>query len=72
MILYAVLGSVGLYSFLIKGGAHHLDLMFSHPDDPPAVTNARRFELQQIERWLRDYKSMNLGVARTISWGDKN
>lgn len=64
--------SAGLYSFLIEGGAHHLDLMFSHPDDPPAVTLARTFELQQIERWLLDYAEMGAGSSRAMSWGDRD
>ena len=62
----------GLYSFLIEGGGHHLDLMFSHPDDPPAVTQARKFEMQQIKRWLEEYAEMDTGMARATSWGDRD
>jgi hypothetical protein len=62
----------GLYSFLIEGGGHHLDLMFSHPDDPPAVTHARKFEMQQIKRWLEEYAEMDTGMARATSWGDRD
>lgn len=33
-------------------GAHHLDLMFSHPLDPPSVKAARATEEQHISRWI--------------------
>ena len=66
--------AAGLYSFLIKGGGHHLDLMFSHPHDPPAVRHARKFELEQIGNWLAEYGRMMSngqgGIARARSWGD--
>ena len=64
----------GLFSFLIQGGGHHLDLMFSHPDDPAAVQEAREFELSQIDKWLAAYKvemRLGKGYARSKSWGDE-
>ncbi|KAH8046771.1 dipeptidyl-peptidase [Aureococcus anophagefferens] len=33
-------------------GAHHLDLMFAHPDDPPCVVAARAAELAAVRSWL--------------------
>ncbi|KAK9841268.1 hypothetical protein WJX74_002844 [Apatococcus lobatus] len=38
---------------IIPEGAHHLDLMFSHPDDPESVKHARNIERQHIARWIR-------------------
>jgi lysosomal Pro-X carboxypeptidase len=39
----------------IEGGAHHLDLFFTHPLDPPAVTAARQLELQHIQKWIAEF-----------------
>ncbi|TYZ67812.1 hypothetical protein PybrP1_005622 [[Pythium] brassicae (nom. inval.)] len=39
----------------VAGGAHHLDLFFSHPLDPPAVTQARAVEKQHIRRWIDEF-----------------
>ena len=46
---------------------HHLDLMFSHADDPLAVTHARKFELEQVEQWIQDYEQ---GAVQARCWGD--
>ena len=37
---------------VIADGAHHLDLMDSHPDDPASVIAARRSHVHHIQRWL--------------------
>jgi hypothetical protein len=41
--------------------------MFSHPDDPESVIEARRFELEQVAKWI--------SAARlekpAASWGDE-
>eukprot|EP00927_Polykrikos_kofoidii_P017959 TRINITY_DN18248_c0_g1_i1.p1 TRINITY_DN18248_c0_g1~~TRINITY_DN18248_c0_g1_i1.p1 ORF type:complete len:515 (-),score=64.31 TRINITY_DN18248_c0_g1_i1:127-1671(-) len=37
---------------IIPEGAHHLDLMFSHPLDPESVKTARRVELAHIQKWI--------------------
>jgi lysosomal Pro-X carboxypeptidase len=47
----------------IAEGAHHLDLMFSHPDDPKSVTDARKVEKRHIERWVREYGQKVQSVA---------
>lgn len=36
----------------IEEGAHHLDLFFSHPADPPGVRLARKREVAAIQKWL--------------------
>ncbi|OQS04626.1 lysosomal Pro-X carboxypeptidase [Thraustotheca clavata] len=40
----------------IDGGAHHLDLMFSNPLDPPSVTKARKIEMKHVRRWIQEKK----------------
>ena len=42
-------------AIIIEEGAHHLDLMFSHPADPPSVKAARQYELSLISAWLDAY-----------------
>ncbi|TMW57590.1 hypothetical protein Poli38472_003515 [Pythium oligandrum] len=39
----------------IEGGAHHLDLFFSHPMDPPSVTKARETEKKHIRKWIKEF-----------------
>jgi len=34
-------------------GAHHLDLMFSTPDDPPGVRAVRTRTMAHVEEWIR-------------------
>jgi len=41
-----------LISLNVTNGAHHLDLMFAHADDPPSVLHARAVELSMIKRWV--------------------
>merc|ERR1712232_188905 len=37
---------------VIPEGAHHLDLMFSNPEDPATVKRAREIELSSIRHWI--------------------
>ncbi|KAL6759608.1 hypothetical protein V8C86DRAFT_2571910 [Haematococcus lacustris] len=41
---------------LIPEGAHHLDLMWTHPEDPDSVRATRQLELQHIQRWVTQHK----------------
>ncbi|KAG2446301.1 hypothetical protein HXX76_000889 [Chlamydomonas incerta] len=38
---------------IIPEGAHHLDLMFSHPDDPLSVIEVRKFQRESIRDWIQ-------------------
>jgi hypothetical protein len=40
-------------SLLIAQGAHHLDLMFSRPEDPPSVV--RVFVTERVNGWISVY-----------------
>ena len=43
-----------LVAISIPEGAHHLDLRFSDPGDPPSVVQARAREADIIRGWVRD------------------
>ncbi|GFR51787.1 hypothetical protein Agub_g14244, partial [Astrephomene gubernaculifera] len=45
--------SDSLPAVIIPEGAHHLDLMFSHPDDPLSVTEVRNFQREAIRSWIK-------------------
>ena len=44
--------SAGVTAIEVPGGAHHLDLMFSNPADPPAVRRVRDAEVAAMRRWI--------------------
>ena len=44
--------SATLVAVEVPGGAHHLDLMFAHPQDPAPVRAARDTELALLREWL--------------------
>ena len=43
-----------LLAFVLPNGAHHLDLMWTHPDDPPDALEARRFVAKAVRRWAKN------------------
>ena len=47
-----------LLAVLIPNGAHHIDLMFTSPEDKnyPDVLWARAFEREQIQKWIDGVK----------------
>jgi len=42
---------------MIPGGAHHLDLMWSNPQDTPDVIAARQFEEFYINQWVAEKRT---------------
>ncbi|KDD71975.1 hypothetical protein H632_c4069p0, partial [Helicosporidium sp. ATCC 50920] len=44
--------SDSLIAVVIPEGAHHIDLMFSNPADPPSVTQARETERFYMRKWV--------------------
>ena len=49
-ILHNVSDSV--HAYIIPDGAHHLDLLFTSPADPPGLTRVRAIEKAHIADWL--------------------
>ncbi|GMF23188.1 unnamed protein product [Phytophthora lilii] len=49
----------------VSGGAHHLDLFFTHPLDPPAVTKARQTELKYIRQWIDEFYAYKQQIVKT-------
>jgi hypothetical protein len=48
---------------ILQHGAHHLDLMFSNPADPPDAVAARRVEVQEMRRWVAEANTRNRRAA---------
>lgn len=49
--------NVCVVCMLQSQGAHHLDLMFSHPDDPSSVKEVRNFHRRAIAQWVKQAQS---------------
>jgi lysosomal Pro-X carboxypeptidase len=47
-----------LPAIIIDKGAHHLDLRFSSPADPPSVVSARKKEAEYLIKWMREWYAM--------------
>ena len=58
-----------LTSIMIQQGGHHLDLMFSHSNDPAAVVDARVYEMKAVQRWIDAY-AVDRKAMKAMSWGD--
>ena len=46
--------SASVLAVEVGEGAHHLDLMFGNPADPPSVLRARQLEIGAIKRWVAE------------------
>lgn len=44
-------------------GAHHTDLFFADPNDPPVVTQARKFEEDSIKAWCQEKYDAKIGIS---------
>ncbi|CAM9700055.1 unnamed protein product [Pylaiella littoralis] len=42
----------GVKVIMMDQAAHHLDLFFEHPLDPPDVLDARKVEMDMVEEWV--------------------
>lgn len=43
-----------LIALIVPEGAHHLDLFFSTPDDPPSLTSARASQVHYMKVWIAE------------------
>jgi len=55
-VLGEMKNSPTIETFMIQGGAHHLDLRASDPLDPATVIECRKRQQQAITRWIKEHK----------------
>ena len=51
--------SESLVAIVIKESAHHLDLFWSHPEDPESVRIAREQERSYMHLWVNEAMERN-------------
>lgn len=51
--------SDSVVAVIIPDGAHHLDLMYSRPDDSQALKSARATIMQHVNKWIRQFKKLS-------------
>ena len=56
-------GGRSLHAVFIPDGAHHLDFMFSHPNDTASVKRARASEREVIRGWIAEAGRAGPGAA---------
>ena len=54
-----------ILAVIIPNGAHHIDLMFSNPNDTPAVRRARDTERRYRAKWSQQHHAR--GPAEVLS-----
>jgi hypothetical protein len=55
-------------AIVIPDAGHHVDLMFSTPDDTPGIRNARAFEMAQAKKWIKEKAE---AIARRQHWQER-
>lgn len=49
--------SESVVAVIIPDGAHHLDLMYSRPDDSETLKTARVTIMQHVDKWIQEHKA---------------
>jgi len=55
-----------LTAYIIAGGAHHLDLMWSNPLDPQSVLDVRNAERAAISSWIQQVNQQNEAMRQLL------
>jgi lysosomal Pro-X carboxypeptidase len=55
--------SDSVVAVIIPDGAHHLDLMYSRPDDSQELTAARQTIMQHVAKWVQPVPAPSGGAA---------
>lgn len=55
--------SESVVALLLREGAHHLDLMWSTPDDPEELVEVRKTELAHIAKWIEEASAARAGAG---------